>query len=283
MKIAIVTMAYNEHVMLPIWVRHYRHQCPGAALFVIDHGSTDGSTRGLDGIKVIPLARSPHNDDQRPVLIASIQRGLLTDHDLVIYTDADEMLLADPRRHGSLLAFLQTTGSDVIAPTGLHMFQAPDEKPLDAARPILGQRRHVWFGAGMCKPTIARVPLRWHPGFHCCDHFPEYRSDLYQFHLATMDREVSLRRLLLTRNMDWAPETLANGHGAHQRISDDEHIRRSYDVPAGLLRQRPEAPFDFDADLRRLVGSIRLVDGFYVPTYFRGTVARVPDEFIGLI
>ena len=284
MNVAVVTKVYNEHVNLPIWIRHYSAQCPDAALFVIDHGSTDGSTRGLQGVHLIPLPRTPYDDVVRIEFMADLQRALLRFYDLFIYTDCDEMLLADPRRYTSLAAFLEAVPSAVIAPTGLHLFHVPElEPPIDLAAPILGQRHFVWFGAGMCKPTITRVPVRWHPGFHCCDCRPDYRTDLYQFHLATMDRDVSLARLRLTRRMAWSESSLAVGHGGHQRLSDEAHLQRSFHYPGRQVLMRAAAAFDFENDLKRLIDSIRIVDGFHVPGYFRGTIARIPDAFYGRI
>jgi hypothetical protein len=35
--------------------------------------------------------------------------------------------------------------------------------------------------------------------------------------------------------------------------------------------------------MNRLIESIRRIDGFHVPVYFRGTIARVPDAFFGRI
>jgi hypothetical protein len=284
MKLAVVTKVFNEHLNLPIWIRHYRRQCPDATLFVVDHGSTDGSARGLQGVNLIPLPRTPFDDIAQVEFMADLQRALLRFYDMFVYTDCDEMLLADPRQHGSLGGYLAASASELIAPTGLHMLHVPQlEPPLDPAAPILGQRRFVWFGAGMCKPTITRVPVRWQPGFHCCDRMPDYRADLYQFHLATVDLEASLARLRLTRAMAWSDATLAAGHGGHQRASDAEHLQRSFIQPGRYVLTHGAAEFRFDADLRRLIDGITVVDGFYVPRYFRGTIARVPDEFCGLI
>src|SRR5438132_5203078 len=96
MKIAIVTMVYNERVNLPIWIRPYSAHCPGAALFVIDHGSDDGSTQGLPGINLIPLPRTPFDDQTRTEFVTDFQHALLRFYDIVIYTDCDDMLVADP-------------------------------------------------------------------------------------------------------------------------------------------------------------------------------------------
>jgi hypothetical protein len=284
MKLVIATKVYNEHVNLPIWLRHYRRQCPDATLLVFDHGSDDGSTHNLPGATVIRLPRSPFDDIAQVAFIADVQHAMLRYYDMFIYTDCDEMLLPDPRTHASLAAFLDSCASDVIAPTGLHMFHVPSLEPdLDRAAPILGQRRFVWFGAGMCKPTIARVPLHWQPGFHCCDRLPDYRADLYQFHLATMDTDISLARLRLTRAMPWSPATLARGHGGHQRLTDAEHLQRSYTVPGNHLLTHGAAPFRFEGDLQRLRAGITETDGFHIPRYFRGTIAEIPAAFHGLV
>jgi hypothetical protein len=98
-----------------------------------------------------------------------------------------------------------------------------------------------------------------------------------------MDRDVSLARLRLTRSMEWSANTLAAGHSGHQRLSDEEHLQRSFHYPGKHVLTYGAAPFAFDANLNRLIDSIRVVDGFHLPTYFRGTIARVPDVFFGRI
>ena len=57
MKIAVVTMVFNEREFLPIWLRHYGPQVGYENLFVIDDGSTDGSTNNEC---IINLIKKPH-------------------------------------------------------------------------------------------------------------------------------------------------------------------------------------------------------------------------------
>jgi hypothetical protein len=284
MKIAIVTMVYNERVNLPIWIRHYSAHCPGAALFVIDHGSDDGSTQGLPGINLIPLPRTPFDDQTRTEFVTDFQHALLRFYDIVIYTDCDEMLVADPRDHVSLASFLAATGSEVIAPTGLLLLHLPGiEPPIDPSAPILGQRRYVEFRAGMCKPSIARVQLHWTPGFHSCDRMPDYRTDLYQFHLVAMDADVARGRWQLTRTMEWSERALSHGFAPHQRRPHGERFHRLFEVPAEHIKTHGAAPFAFEADLKRVVDTIHMVNGFYQSDFFRGSIAQVPAAFFGLI
>jgi len=284
MKIAITTMVYNERVNLPIWIRHYAGHCPGAALFVVDHGSNDDSTRGLTGVNLVPLPRSPFDDQTREEFVADFQHALLRFYDVVIYTDCDEMLVADPRKHVSLASFLAATRSEVIAPTGvLLLHRLGIEPPIDPSAPILGQRRYVWFRAGMCKPSIARVPLRWSTGFHSCDRIPDYRTDLYQFHLSAMDVDIAQERWELTRTMAWSERALTHGWGSHQRQSRSERFHWAFEVPAEHIKVHGAAPFAFEADLKRVVDSTRMVNRFYQFDWFAGRIAQVPEGFFGLI
>jgi hypothetical protein len=284
MQIAIVTMAYNERVNLPIWMRHYTGHCPGATLFVIDHGSDDGSTRGLTGVNLVPLPRTPFDDQTRVEIVADFQHALLRVYDVVIYTDCDEMLVADPRKHESLAAFLATADSDAIAPIGLNVQHLPGiEAPIDLNAPVLGQRRYVRFASGMCKPSIARVPLSWTPGFHWCDRMPDYRTDLFQFHLKWMDKGTSLGRLHLTRGMMWSERALRNNWARRQRQSDEERIRDDFEGPAERFRVDGAAAFLFDGEVKRHLESLRVHDGLYQGEFFRGPIAEVPGDFHGLI
>jgi hypothetical protein len=284
MHVAIVTMAYNERVNLPIWIRHYTRHCPGATLFVIDHGSDDGSSRGLSGVHLVPVPRTPFDDQTRTELVADFQHALLRLYDVVIYTDCDEMLVADPRLHASLASFLAGTNSDVIAPIGLNVHHLLGfEPPIDLSAPILGQRRYGRFASSMCKPSIARVPLLWVPGFHWCDLIPDYRTDLFQFHLKWMDIDASLGRLRLTRTMPWSERALHHNWGRRQRQSNEERVREEFEDPAGQVAAHGAAPFQFHAEMKRHFDSLRLHGGLYRGDAFRGSIAQVPEAFFGLI
>jgi len=277
-------MAFNERVNLPIWVRHYSKHCPGATLFVIDHGSDDGSTRDLAGVSVIPLPRTPFDDQTRVEIVSDVQHALLRVYDVVIYIDCDEMLVADPRKHTSLTGFLAEVDSPVIAPVGLNLQHLPGvEAPIDLASPILGQRRHVRFASGMCKPSIARVPLLWVPGFHWCDQAPDYRTDLYQFHLKWMDMGTSLERLHLTRQMAWSDRAIQNNWARRQRQSDEERIRDDFESLIDQVEINGVAPFIFESEVKRHSDSLRLHEGLYQGDFFRGPIAGVPEAFFGLI
>ena len=214
-RLAAVTMVYNEDFFLPLWLRHYAAQVGAANCYVVDHGSDDGSTGALGGATAIRLARSPHDDAGRAVAIARLCAGLLDRYEGVLYTDVDELVLADPACHADLPAFLGASSAPVSHAVGLNVMQMAEEPVLDPGRDPLAQRRYAAFSSALCKPVLIRRPVVWSPGFHCAD-APLSFGGLYLFHLRYCDRDQALRRLARTRAMPWADD----GAGAHQRVED---------------------------------------------------------------
>ncbi|MCB8882465.1 glycosyltransferase family 2 protein [Acidisoma cellulosilytica] len=237
MKLAAVTMVYNEPDYMDLWRRHYGAQVGPENCFVIDHGSDDGTTDDLGVVNIIRLARSPQDDDWRSKLISDFAAELLGRYDCVLYTDIDEILVADPRYHRNLADAARAMRGPVMHAIGLEVWHlAKDEPAIDLARPISDQRSWVWFNSALCKPNLIREPMRWVPGFHSVD-APLAFDKLYLFHLRYFDVERGLSRLARTRAMPWA-----NDHaGLHQRQPDEAWLRLVRDV-ANLPKAR-------DADL----------------------------------
>lgn len=216
MRIAAVTMAYNEAEYVPLWLRHYDRQIGAAHCHLIDHGSDDGSTDGLKEVNVVRLPRSPQDDPRRARFISGYCAALLEWYDAVLYTDIDELLLADPHHFADLRAFAAETPDNVATAVGLDIHQVPAlEAAFEPTQPVGAQRRWARFNAALCKPALIRRPVRWAPGFHCAD-APMVFGGLYLFHLRYYDFGRGLQRLAKTRAMPWAVE----GAGTHQRMSD---------------------------------------------------------------
>jgi hypothetical protein len=224
-------MAYNEPLFLPIWLRHYTAQVGGANCIVIDHGSDDGSTDALGKASVIRLPRSPHDDERRARFVGKTVAGLLEYYDWVIYSDVDELLVADPARFADIPAFCAHAAGAVVTAIGLDVQHVPGLEPaFDPARPVGAQRGWVRFTSAMCKPALTRRPLTWSPGFHSADAALRF-SHLYLFHLRWFDRAAGLARLAKTRSMAWE----ADGSGVHQRL-DDPAWTTMFDKMAGFPR-----------------------------------------------
>lgn len=239
MKVAAVTMAYNEPEYLPIWARHYARQVGARRCYVIDHGSDDGSTENLGEINVARIPRSPQDNGRRARFLSRFCASLLDWYDWVVHTDVDEIVLADPRFFRSLEDYCANPpAADVVTAVGFNLHHLPQsEPPLDLSRPITEQRRWVRFGAAMCKPVLIRRAVDWAPGFHCAD-APVVFDQLFLFHLRWFDNNLGLKRLAKTRAMAWADASA----GAWQRVEDAEFV--------GLLERvarvvkREAVPFD---------------------------------------
>lgn len=278
-------MAHNEALFLPIWTAYYANQVGAENLFIIDHGSDDGSTDALPyGVNLTTLPRPAAGFDEydRTAIVSHMVRLLLIAYEVVIFGDSDELIIGDPDQWSGLAAFC-TSAPDIVSPVGLNVFQNTRLEPaFDRKRPIFAQRRFCQFKSDFCKPVVLKRPVTWAPGFHACDAPAHQAADLFLFHMKSIDTGESLARLARTRSMHWAASTLRDGLGHHQRADDDFHLQDSFAGPLLALAAAPDAAFDFTADLARRAAGMTLANGFYTHAAFAGAVATIPARFAGL-
>jgi hypothetical protein len=270
MNVIAATMVYNEGDRLKRWIEHYGRQLGRESLLIIDHGSDDGSTDNL-GVGLIRLPRSEFDDVQRADYIGDICRAMLRSYDTMIFTDCDEIIVVDPDRAPNLRSYLESAGDVSIRPIGLEMFHMRDREPaIDFDRPILQQRHYCCFRSVLCKPAIAREPVRWAPGFHHCSRIPFIDPQLYLFHLKHVDYEFALRRQELTRTMPWSERSLAAGMA-----------RLQFDSPTYFLQNNGFKPFSieaFEAETAELKANLTLVQGIYRCKPYAGAIYEIPER-----
>lgn len=241
-KVAAITMAYNEATLLPIWTRHYARQVGADHCYVVDHGSTEPMVLP-PGVNTIRLPRSAHNDERRATFISGLAGSLMLYYDWIIYTDVDELVVADPAQFRNLADFCASPGLPAtVNAVGLDIQQVPSIEPaLNAEVPVGSQRGWVRFTSAMCKPVLTRQPINWAPGFHCCEH-PLAFDGLFLFHLHWADSALGLTRLQKTRQMPWGDDRF----GAHQRVTD----RAWLELFSGMaeLPRRTDIAFAADQD-----------------------------------
>lgn len=277
MRIAVITMVYNERVMLPIWRRYYGAAFGPENLFILDHGSNDGSTDNLTDENRIKLYRDRFSNADRAKLISKFHETLLAIYDYVIYTDCDEFLVADPKTGKNLKAFIEARKRPYFTPVGLNLTHVTQTEPiLDTTEPILKQRRHVQFVSPMMKTLTSSVPVTWKAGFHSSTLHPFIENDLFLFHLKRYDLNNDLTRTKITREIVRPVEE--KHHGAHQRYSDDE-LRAMY-ATFSKMGVRPENEFDFSNDVATFQKSVWFNHGYYSGKSFRSDVLyKVPQRF----
>lgn len=219
MKVAAVTMVYNEAHFLPRWIHHYAAQFGAENCTVVDHGSDDGCTANLGRVNLLRIPRSPHANRLRALFISGVCSALLAWYDWVIYTDVDELLVADPEHYPSLNELLAASPHKVITAIGFNVHHEEwREPPIDPDRPVSEQRRWTMMVVSECKPLAISRPVQWVAGFHCCD-APVAFDRLFLFHLRNYDARQSLQRLQKTRTQAWSEEGAPT---AESVIGDDE-------------------------------------------------------------
>ena len=281
---AALTVVRDEAVMLPRWVGYYGGQLGMENLVVVDDGSTDGSTSDLP-CRVIEHEGFPEGrfEAARMTLVSSIASQLLQDHDAVIFTDADEFLLADPDRFEGLRDYVARRPVPVAAGLGLNVVHHLDhEPPLVADQPVLGQRRFAKFVGKMCKPSLKRIDVPWVKASHGirAPYVPD--RDLLMVHLKFADLDI-LRRTADLRHQVRERAGLTE-QSAWARSGDDLAAQfRSF------LNGGPDAP-EFDpglVDLEALVarrGEIFEAAGQrQLRVMADGPLVQVPRRYHGLV
>lgn len=284
-RIAAITVVRDEAAMLPRWVRYYGDQLGTENLVVVDDRSTDGSTRDLP-CRVIQHDGFPEGrfEKARMRLVSRLASEQLRDHDAVIFTDADEFLLADPDRYDGLRDFVaRRPDVEVAAGMGLNVVHHLDHEPaLLTDQPILGQRRFAKFVSKMCKPALKRVDAPWAKASHGirAPYLPDRGLLVVHCKFADIDllrRVADLRYAVreeagLTEQSAWAQ-------------SGDE-IAAQF---RSFLNGGAEVP-EFDPELVDPHDLVRELDGVYAATGHRqlkvmtdGPLLRVPSRYHGMV
>lgn len=223
---AAFTIVQNERVFLPLWLRHYGGHFEPTDLYVLDHDSTDGSTDGLgNACRVVPVHRS-HSFDHSwlKTTVEEFQSFLLCSYDTVLFTEVDELVVADPRRYDGLASYIDGLQARAACCTGYNVVHQPDEPPLRFDEPLLAQRGYWHRAPKHSKRLLARVPLAWSIGFHNEANVPEAcpDPDLLLIHLHRVDLDTCLDRHRDAARRTWSQTDVAAGLGVHNRLVDDE-------------------------------------------------------------
>jgi Glycosyl transferase family 2/SEC-C motif len=266
--VAAITMVFNEAIFLPIWLNHYGSALGYENLFVIDDGSNDGSIRNDRIVNLVSRKRGLLDERERAKTISYFHEELLQYYDVVLYADADELIVPEPNLEISLKDYLIASKGELINTIGLNVLHhRAREGPLDLTKPLFSQRAYVQFDELYCKPVIARVPMRWTPGFHFCARSPCYATDLYLFHLRAMDYDISRAKIKNLNAVSFSEDSLRHGYGFYFRMPEQEYLDLFFATPeAEFAKARSE--LDFSAELPR----INKRPGI-------GPIARVPSRF----
>ncbi|MDE7403442.1 MAG: glycosyltransferase family 2 protein [Muribaculaceae bacterium] len=215
-NIKVMTMVRNDR-FLPKWVEHYSRELGRENLIVFFDGEDQTVPEYCEGVEthLIPKMKGDvvSTDHQRSRFMSQHASELFSKGvDMVIATDADEMLLIDPIRNQTLREYLSGCKTyPCMSGLGVDVLQqVPGEAPIDFNKPFLSQRGRGWLHARYTKPSIITKPLTWGGGYHRVKgHNYHIMPDLYLFHFGGVDQE-SLRDISSESNR------VANGWLRHQ-------------------------------------------------------------------
>ena len=199
----LLTMQYDESLMLPIFLRHYSQYFPPENIFVIDHGSRVNLVPVEVNRIYVPRDKA-FSEIDRLELIQKIAQGLLCYYDLGVYADCDELISFRDVDFDSL--------EDVVTyVAGFEIFFNKSSEIIGALNPL------------ECKPLIFKKTPAWGLGFHSSNARPSTLS-IPMAHIRYFDRELSRDRLIGRRivhnNMDKAE--VSRGIGGHWGDGDRE-------------------------------------------------------------
>lgn len=246
-KIAVITTVYNEDVFLPIWLRHYGGLLGYQNLYVIDDGSTDGSTSNIGPVNVVHRPKAAIDQYIRAATVSELLNELLAHYEIVIFTDVDELLVLDPLLKRDLGDHLLQVPAKHMNAFGLNVLHDPLSEPAyDPNHPILKQRRWLQYERGYCKQLVHKDPAYFFPGFHRTTSPTNMIPGLYLFHLRACDYNTSHKRITRRNNLDWSDRSLSANHGVQNRLSADVYLEAYHGITLQrtLSDARPAAEFN---------------------------------------
>ena len=215
-KIAALTMVRNDAFYLRKWVAYYGAQLGREHLYVFFDGTDQEIPSFCEGVHTRKVEKIGTNvvehDKGRLQFLSERARELFAaGYELVIGTDADEFVVADPALGKSLPEYLSGLRiRDSVSALGLDFGQKlGEEADITEDRPFLQQRHYAQLGTRYTKASVLARPLHWGSGFHRVKgHNFHIAKDLYLLHFGYFDM-----KRLQERFAD--PSRLAQGWEKH--------------------------------------------------------------------
>ena len=116
---AVFGIFRNEYRFLPLWIKYYSNLFGMENLYILDHCSTDGSTKDLEcnveafGKPEIRYSNRCRNDIYNMIIKKHVE--LLKEYEHVICVDADEFIFVTPK-YENLKEYIEVKG-DISACT----------------------------------------------------------------------------------------------------------------------------------------------------------------------
>lgn len=192
------TSVHNEKVMLPIWLSYFSRYFD--ELWVLTHNVKDewmADIRSKYKFKEREINYGEvFTQNNQDYYVSQFYDDMSKTHDYILYTDVDELVVADPEKYpGGLGEFIDKADKHHYYCNGYEIYHNKGEEPaLDLTKPLLRQRKYWAYSRSYCKPLLAKERLPWILGFHQLNKDntwdlveKQITKDLYLLHLNRMD------------------------------------------------------------------------------------------------
>lgn len=236
---AIFTIVKNEKFNLNIWISHYKKFFNVEDIYVLDHQSTDDSTKYLD-VNVVEVKNDLAFDHQWLVdTVQKFQGELLSKYECVIFAEADELIYSALKPLNETIVDFISSEHDYLTCSGYDVVQNVEtEKALNIGDDVFKYRNYWYPNIMYDKTLITKVPLYWAWGFHTTNRPANKSMNIYMAHLHRVDLEQMYERHK-ERATKWNLKN--DGHaGFHHRIGDRQGVEKFFhDIPKHLIEQIP--------------------------------------------
>ena len=246
MKLAIFTIVRNEQYLLPIWLKHYRNIVDCKDIWILDNGSTDGSTKCLPCNVIVKESSTSFNATWLLATVKDFQSKLLDWYDYVIFSEVDELIF---HRKNELFKYIKYSDKNIIRCNGYEIVhQINIEKPIDLEKPIFKQRSKWYNSLQFCKPLISRVPIAWRIGFHHNNSGLKIDPNVVLVHLHKLDYDLAVKRNAERRNVPIDQTSYKKRYGWQNWLGEEglKTFFKKATKPIGNLEDIPDWIKEYD-------------------------------------
>ena len=236
MKIAALTMAYNEAKILPYFLRHYNYVDEIRILYETD--STDATLdlcKNMPHVQIKPIHIKGGLIDEEKVGIINEEIKQMTEFDWIYVLDTDELIYPD--NHEDPRTFLSRQTADIVIAHMWQVYRHWSEADLDLNKYPLSQRLHgdpdmysqvedkyKDKNANSIKPIVIRraAGVQFKPGNHLTNGNYSVANEIYRgvhWQMADYDLAVS-RRMARKERISERNKQLRHGF-QHFEITED--------------------------------------------------------------
>ena len=246
MKIEVITMWYNEEVLAPLFLDHYKWADKIHVIIDADTSDRCAEIACKHNNVDLHLFRFPDGLDDRLLIDEQNRLAGTLDCDWVITADADEFLFPLPEE-----PIKDWIGREIAPETNVikaniwQVYRHESEQPIDPTLPALHQRRHgdpdmrgknaLYFKPCIVKPGY---DIMWWVGCHTLqrsDRIVIGETKLYGTHWAMADVDLALNRRLRGRKERMSQQNHKNRLSKHNHKITESQIR-------AVCEQRKESP-----------------------------------------